>query len=54
MRGYIFKSVLEFVYTVKTPKIEKEDIAIELLVAADCYDCVDLKIHSAVLYKKCL
>ena len=45
MRGEIFKSVLDFVYTGKTPKIEREDIAIELLVAADCYNCVDLKLY---------
>jgi hypothetical protein len=45
MRGEIFKSVLDFVYAVKTPEIEKEDIAIELLVAADCYNCVDLKLY---------
>lgn len=55
IRGEIFKSVLDFVYTVKTPKIESEDIAIELLAAADCYDCVDLKIYvESVLVDKFL
>ena len=43
MRGEIFKSILDFVYTVKTPEIESEAIVIELLVAADRYDCVHLK-----------
>jgi hypothetical protein len=45
MRGEIFKSILDFVYTGKTPEIEKEGIASELLVAADCYHCVHLKLY---------
>lgn len=44
-RKEIFKSFLDFVYTVKTPVIENEDIATELLVAADRYDCVHLKLY---------
>lgn len=45
VKGEIFKSVLEFVYTVKTPDIEDIDTAKELLVAADRFDCVHLKLY---------
>jgi len=41
----VFKSMLEFVYTVKTPDIEDEKFAVELLAAADLYDCVRLKLY---------
>ena len=41
----IFKKILDFAYTVKTPEIENENIATELLVAADRYYCVDLKLY---------
>jgi len=45
MREEIFKSILEFIYTVKTPEIENEGIATELLVAADRYEVVHLKLY---------
>lgn len=45
MRGEIFKSILDFVYVSKTPKIKNQDFAIELLVAADVYGCVHLKLY---------
>ena len=45
MREDIFKTILEFAYTVKLPDIENKEIATELLVAADCYDCVHLKLY---------
>ena len=41
----IFKSILDFAYTVKEPEIENKDYATELLVAADFYDCVHLKLY---------
>jgi hypothetical protein len=45
MTGEIFKSFLDFVYLVKTSEIESEAIATELLLAADRYDCVHLKLY---------
>lgn len=45
VREEIFKNVLEFVYTVKTPEIENEAFAMELLVAADRFDCAHLKLY---------
>ena len=42
----IFKTLLDFVYTVNTePNIESADVAKELLVAADCFECVGLKLY---------
>jgi len=41
----IFKSILDFVYTMKTPEIEDEATATDSLVAADRYECVDLKLY---------
>ncbi|OEU17934.1 hypothetical protein FRACYDRAFT_238364 [Fragilariopsis cylindrus CCMP1102] len=41
----IFEQILEYVYTVKTPEIKNEGIAIELLVAADRFGCTDLKLY---------
>jgi hypothetical protein len=46
VRGEIFKIILEFVYHVKTPDFEDQDIATELLIAADRYDCVHLKLYA--------
>mmetsp|Transcript_9087 Transcript_9087/g.22234 ORF Transcript_9087/g.22234 Transcript_9087/m.22234 type:complete len:424 (+) Transcript_9087:98-1369(+) len=45
-----FKSLLDFVYTVKTPDLvvgggDDEKFAVELLAAADKFDCVQLKLH---------
>jgi len=40
-----FKSILDFVYTVKTPDLSEETFAIELLAGADLYDCVRLKLY---------
>jgi len=45
-----FKSLLDFVYTVKTPDLvvgggDDEKFAVELLAAADLFDCVQLKLH---------
>merc|ERR1711933_7906 len=39
IKGEIFKSILDFVYTVKTPEIHSEETAMELLAAADLCDC---------------
>jgi len=39
-----FEKVLEFIYTVKTPKLECQSAATKLLVAADKCGCVDLKL----------
>ena len=41
----IFKEVLDFAYTVKYPEIENKTTAMELLIAADCYDCIHLKLY---------
>eukprot|EP00531_Pseudo-nitzschia_arenysensis_P012534 CAMPEP_0116116004 /NCGR_PEP_ID=MMETSP0329-20121206/806_1 /TAXON_ID=697910 /ORGANISM="Pseudo-nitzschia arenysensis, Strain B593" /LENGTH=388 /DNA_ID=CAMNT_0003609469 /DNA_START=61 /DNA_END=1227 /DNA_ORIENTATION=+ len=41
----IFKSILDFVYTVKLPDIDNKNIATELLVAADRFECVELKLY---------
>ena len=41
----IFKGVLDFAYTVKYPEIENKITAMELLIAADCYDCIHLKLY---------
>ena len=41
----IFEQILEYVYTVKTPEIKNEGIAIKLLVAADRFGCTDLKLY---------
>jgi len=40
-----FKIILDFVYTVKMPEIQDLDIATEILVAADRFDCADLKLY---------
>jgi hypothetical protein len=45
VRKEIFKIILDFVYHVKKPDFENQDIAIELLIAADRYECVHLKLH---------
>jgi len=45
-RKEIFKSVLDFIYTVREPEIREEGIAIEILVAADFYGCVGLKLFA--------
>merc|ERR1712194_53348 len=42
----IFQSLLEFVYTVKVPKINNEKSARELLVASDRFNCVPLKLYA--------
>ena len=41
----IFEQILEYVYTVKTPEIKNEGVAIKLLVAADRFGCTDLKLY---------
>jgi len=45
MRQTTFTSILEYIYTVKMPDIKNIDIAHELLVAADRYDLVHLKLY---------
>ena len=37
--------MLDFAYGVKTPDIKNKNVAIELLIAADCYECIHLKLH---------
>jgi len=55
MKPEIFKSVLDFAYTVKTPEIRDEGFATDLLIAADCYDCIHLKLFvESVLVDKFL
>lgn len=43
--GEIFKNVLDFAYSVRTPDIKNKNVAIELLIAADCYECIHLKLY---------
>ena len=51
----IFKSILDFLYSVQPPKMDTEEIATELLVAADLYHCVQLKLYvESVLVEKFL
>jgi len=45
MKKDIFKSMLDFIYTVKVPDIENEDVAKELLVAADRFECIHMKLY---------
>ena len=45
VRREIFKIILDFVYTVKQPDIEEEETAIELLRAADLFECIHLKLY---------
>ena len=42
----IFASLVDFLYTANFPEIENERFATDLLVAADCYDCVHLKLYA--------
>jgi hypothetical protein len=53
VEGDIFEQILEFVYTVRTPEIKNEGIAIKLLLAADRFGCTDLKLYieSAIVDK---
>jgi hypothetical protein len=46
VEGDIFEQILEYIYTVKTPEIKNEGIAIKLLVAADRFGCTDLKLYT--------
>ena len=55
VRKEVFKMLLDFVYTVQIKEIHEEEFAIELLVAADCFDCVQLKLYAeSVLVEKFL
>jgi hypothetical protein len=46
MKGETFKILLEYIYTVNTtPKIDNEASAIELLLAADRFECTQLKLY---------
>ena len=45
MRGEIFQKLLEFVYTVKIPEVEDVTAAIEILLAANRFDCIQLKLY---------
>lgn len=42
----IFKSILDFVYTVEMPNIKNYCMAAEVIVAADCFDCVHIKFYA--------
>ena len=54
-REAIFRKLLEFIYMVRTPIIRSSEIAVELLVAADLYECVPLKLYAeSFLVDKCL
>mmetsp|Transcript_2790 Transcript_2790/g.7668 ORF Transcript_2790/g.7668 Transcript_2790/m.7668 type:complete len:429 (-) Transcript_2790:2299-3585(-) len=44
VRSEIFEMLLEFLYTIKAPQIETEETAIDLLIAADRFGCIDLKL----------
>ncbi len=48
----VFKSILDFAYTMKLPNVKNKDIATQLLVAADIYDAVELKLYveSIIVY----
>mmetsp|Transcript_8794 Transcript_8794/g.21473 ORF Transcript_8794/g.21473 Transcript_8794/m.21473 type:complete len:406 (+) Transcript_8794:98-1315(+) len=55
VRGEIFGSLLDCIYTFKQPKINDEKVAIELLVAADFFECVYVKLYAeSVLVHKFL
>jgi hypothetical protein len=45
IKGATFEKILVFVYTVKLPDIEDATSAVELLLAADRFDCTDLKLY---------
>ena len=45
MRGEIFQKLLEFVYTVKTPEVKDVTAAIDILLAANRFDCIQLKLY---------
>jgi hypothetical protein len=45
MKGETFEKILMFVYTVKLPEIEDATAAVEFLLAADRFDCTDLKLY---------
>merc|ERR1712224_547887 len=54
-RKEIFESLLEYAYTVKTPETSTEAIATELLLAADLFECIQLKLYAeSVLVDKFL
>jgi len=55
VKASIFQCLLEFIYAVKIPTIETKDIARELLIAADQYECVQLKLYvESVIVEKFL
>ena len=41
----VFKCILEFVYTVRLPTLATKDYAKEVLIAADFYECIQLKLY---------
>ena len=45
MRDEIFKMMLDYIYTVGTPKLENLVDAKELLIASDRYECLQLKLY---------
>lgn len=45
VREEVFKSILDFIYHVKTPVVNDKVTAKELLVGADCYECLHLKLY---------
>jgi hypothetical protein len=46
IKGETFRKILEYIYTVNTtPKIDNEASATELLLAADRFDCTQLKLY---------
>ncbi|OEU07609.1 hypothetical protein FRACYDRAFT_251031 [Fragilariopsis cylindrus CCMP1102] len=45
MKGEVFQKLLEFVYTVKTPEVKDVTAAIEILLAANRFDCTELKLY---------
>ena len=46
MRGEIFQKLLEFIYTVKTPEVKDVTTAIDILLAANRFDCTELKLYA--------
>lgn len=44
VEGDVFQTILEFIYCVRVPDIDNEDIALKLLLAADRLGCTDLKL----------
>ena len=55
INGNVFKSYLDYVYTVKAPDIEDKDTAMQILGVEECFGCGELKLYvESVLVDKFL